>query len=1412
MKAIVPLNVAALRVSSTDSTNVVTSQAAFAGRTAAFDRLPYSTRTIQATQASTGDTIWIPLGSGSPSDPLGTGVHLHWELPEFFKRGQADQDLGAIVFPHAPTRWLVVRSLSTYNSASGSYGAPQQASWVVESDYLSAQLQTDQYNITRPAVSVPLTAPSGAPSMYMGRVVDAASWSPAGESAANYLPNYTGPGGTPLYLTSIGFVGAAFSGYYPDCRSVFGFWDTFADVSDVYAAITGNNAIKFRVSYTVIGWLPDAANDPLSGLATTVTSQYNQYVNQATAEQAKVTSTPADVFASITGNQYGWQFSDNAIAYTLDDNSQLLTSLTVPDGTLCAGVIQEVVWDQSTSPFLAAATAGQPWTDQVDIAIGNTTVEAASALVKSHLTAPGASDSVLDSYETLLDALQLGVLRDLEGQGNALATLEQTLHQGAFSQIDGGHQWTIQTKAAPGSQAPNSQAGVALTLPITLAEQLSALNTAQLAYDQARSRLTAARQQLFMDWVIYVKQLCRKPPADYVVSTNALIGFLSTASAGELRAVTSAGAAAGLLHYQTDPVTGQITGVTADGATTALASQVVTAYQAVASALSALPEDWELDAVPADPFWLPTDPVLVMEGDRLEPVRRNGPTTAIAVRADTELISALQIAGASGNWTVQAASLAQSAALPAALTGQPQGAAAVAALAEATLLDPQYATAIGTAADASAASTLAAAIAACQGGQSPLDPPVAAGLFGTVHTAGYQRTADPAQSVQAPATLTVTFTNAAKTALPPDAVGWNTQTALPEFSATRVDPFLPVWMMWQVRLDPLARDSTRSGDQSKNYDPQTLADRFILGTDEIDLSYPAPAVFTTGQLVTYSGAVVLSKKPFVSLTEQINLYLTEFPGDEADTELGNARDYLTGRKVMSQALDTFSSAQTLRTTIPQIPVQNLVVSPDLITKPIASAATATPGDNWYDTGFNALSPISTGSLSLYNYGPLRAGFAELLQLSIVDTFGQVMNLTTATTTNSGALAMTVAADLSPVAGDTANAGKAYLPPRVLAPSRVDAQWLSASYDSSVAGFTADFAETNDHPATSPVCGWIVPNHLDVSLAFYDADGSPIGSFGIEHGASVYRTWAGNTANPSSDLDTDLGTESAPLVNVNVARLMRFVAGQTAGFLSDLMGAIENSDQFVNPASFGQDAALSVLIGRPLAIVRTVQSISTSGGVLPASQADNTTADALTQAVNGKWYDYGDRQASTSAGLAHVQIPVRLGELTDIDDGLVAFLPEAAGAAPYSVVYSATAPDNGASNVIQPGADTIELTLNGPALTFTTIVDPRAPVHVNTGVLPTVTMQIPPDQYLSAMQQLAVTFTTRPVLSGQFGLRIPLPAEAGFTWKWVSSGTAPAPLSPASAPDVPSYGYSPQQLLEGWLDLIPNPSSPNGGQQ
>jgi len=73
MNAIVPINVAGLRVNNTDQSNVVNN---FKGCTAVFDQMPYQNGYENV--ASTGDHIYLPLeGEGTAHNPLGQGVHLH---------------------------------------------------------------------------------------------------------------------------------------------------------------------------------------------------------------------------------------------------------------------------------------------------------------------------------------------------------------------------------------------------------------------------------------------------------------------------------------------------------------------------------------------------------------------------------------------------------------------------------------------------------------------------------------------------------------------------------------------------------------------------------------------------------------------------------------------------------------------------------------------------------------------------------------------------------------------------------------------------------------------------------------------------------------------------------------------------------------------------------------------------------------------------------------------------------------------------------------------------------------------------------------------------------------------------------------------------------------------------------------
>ena len=119
--------------------------------------------------------------------------------------------------------------------------------------------------------------------------------------------------------------------------------------------------------------------------------------------------------------------------------------------------------------------------------------------------------------------------------------------------------------------------------------------------------------------------------------------------------------------------------------------------------------------------------------------------------------------------------------------------------------------------------------------------------------------------------------------------------------------------------------------------------------------------------------------------------------------------------------------------------------------------------------------------------------------------------------------------------------------------------------------------------------------------------------------------------------------------------------------------------------------------------------------------------------------------------------------------------------------------------------TIEVTLNQQPIAIMMLVDPRAAVHATTGILSVSELSIPPDQYSLIMNDLAVNFVTRPMLQMAQGMTVPLPAETGYAWSWITPGAAnTTPLKANAVNETPVYGYSPQTLQEGWLQLNPIP--------
>lgn len=1454
MNAIVPLNIAAIRVNQNDNNKIVGN---FQGRTTMFEKMPWAdpnvSPNIYKTQASTGDKIYRQLGvtqngdpQFSPINPLGTGIHLHWELPAYFKKGTQPSLNANFEFPAAPNRWLVTRYLSIYNPQTGTYGTPSSNSWVVESDFISPTLVD-----SRPAISVPLPANPAtgtAPYMYMGRVVNLAEWNPVLEPVGNYLPSQKGIDQKPLYLTSIGFVGAYFSSYYPECCSVFGFWDDFSDVTQVYDAITTNStAIQFRATYQVVGWINETGSDPMASVAAKVTQQYNEYAQSCLANNTVPELTPADYFESVTTDSLKWTFNTKDISYTLDSNFQIAT-LTLPDLTLCAGTAQEIVWNMNdnlgTTYFLTSGSSmvttnpSPAWTAPTELAIGNSTEEALSALLKYDMGQTTDDPDVLANYELLLDALQLGLLNNIEKTPNKLITLEEGLHQNGFSSQIGGYEWLI-TNAST-DQTGKSPQDQEVTLPIDLAEQLYLLNKAEKAYDMARGAVNIKRKQLFMDWVRYIKIFVGEAPEAWI-SPSTIQDFIWTSSGGELNDVINYANTVGLLQFTNDPDSGAINGISDPGSSVTAGSAAATLWAAYSTVVTALATfnnanptaSYVLECSKAPDFYMPAEPVLIMEGDMIEPPQRNGDGATTFVRLSQEILSQLVFTYQSNNFTVNASDLAPvvNANMPSGIQGD------IAALTgEAFVISPMLAPLITTALAAQPAQSgssnpavsspqdFTTSLMYAQGGLSPLDivpslggvaAPATTGLFEAIYAPGYIPKANSVVDVTLPLALKVAFTNAAADGWAPDNVGWNIQQALPEFSSGRMDPFMPIFMIWNVGLNPLLWEQDAA---NMVYSPTNITDFFNLDTDGVDYQYKmngnAAVSFTSADTVSYGDDSTMRSGAANVLSFQI----TNFINNNQDPNFKNVNDELAAvaktynsSKMLSQSLGSFNINQVLSSIIPQIAVENLTWGGrDSVTVKVAQAATANSNDDWYDGGFSSMEPIATGLQAQGNFGPLRSGFMNILSIELVDVFGQRMDLQSGTT--AGMLECITSYAMSPQSGDTANQGKIYLAPRLESPARMWFKWLSADFDPAVAGITDDFVEMNSHPATSPICGWVIPNHLDNDLFFYNSNGAAIGTFGIEHAGNpvvVYRTRAGNTG----DLTSDIGPQGTPNagINVHLANYMWYINSQTAAFLEDMMTAVQNAAGYIAPSNAAQDISLSVLIGSPLALTRSVITMETLGNLLPLNQADNTASSPFPQDVINQRTEYTDRMKYSSANLGNVLFPVRLGDLANLDDGLVGYLFEGTGANPYTgeAFYSPAAETGWTNGVQQPEATNLQLTLIQPPITITMLVDPRAAVHATTGVLPVNELSIPADQYSAIMNSLSVNFITRPMLQMSSGLVVPLPAEAGYSWSYINpEDNSSIPLAPNAVTQAPAYGYTPQSILEGWAVLNPSASGTN----
>lgn len=507
------------------------------------------------------------------------------------------------------------------------------------------------------------------------------------------------------------------------------------------------------------------------------------------------------------------------------------------------------------------------------------------------------------------------------------------------------------------------------------------------------------------------------------------------------------------------------------------------------------------------------------------------------------------------------------------------------------------------------------------------------------------------------------------------------------------------------------------------------------------------------------------------------------------------------------------------------------------------AMSATPWDDGIkshlgDSRHGYPSPFPDGSspTAVWDFAPLAGTFFVINKLVVIDSYGRTIDVTlangsswphdTAIPTERYFYPITAGEMASPTlqrptknspASADATERMLQLPPRVVQDSQLDFHFISNDDRN---------ANVDLSPGANPICGWVVPNHLDRSLAVYAPDGTAWGELFLARVGGTYTPrWQQDPTNPAAPASVDR------IPNVYVRGILdaldqRADSGQA---FFDFFQAIDETLWTINPRGRFQDLDLSVFVGRPLAIVRAELSLKLNG--LPYENQDwwNTFVfpDPLQDGDDGT---HPVPLGARDGGLGNYLWSIRLGSQVLRDDGLIGYYVDDSGglADSFHVFNSVVLPDGMQTTYLRqigpvgpprPGTTANYISLRfiddtvvqpdpgkNEVCRITMLVDPQGSVHGFSGLLPAVSRSVPSTLAKPALARMAYLFRAGPFLTSPDKVRIPRPSARQGTWTWFDNVIQTSTDFDQTDGRV-SFPSTPPLVKEGWLKFTPNPPLP-----
>jgi hypothetical protein len=429
---------------------------------------------------------------------------------------------------------------------------------------------------------------------------------------------------------------------------------------------------------------------------------------------------------------------------------------------------------------------------------------------------------------------------------------------------------------------------------------------------------------------------------------------------------------------------------------------------------------------------------------------------------------------------------------------------------------------------------------------------------------------------------------------------------------------------------------------------------------------------------------------------------------------------------------------------------------------------------------------------------LRAGSARLRALRVVDAFGRVLDLDE----RLDGVVVSEALRVPPEA--QSGPGELLLAPRILQAGRLLLRLLDASDDSREA--TLD--QETPANARNPLAAWLLPDHVDGALEVFDAGGEPMGQLRHETlgGGVVWEGAPGRPepvgAPPAAELSAHARAFATELVRRDATDRAAGIADGGESPLSALLRCIDTTLWTVDPLGATGAEHLSLLVGRPIAMVRAELRLEVRSDVAEYPQLDPDARAAREAALLA----FSDRA-----------FEVRLGALTRQDDGLLGYflgddytsffpvharVPLDALPATRHEGYLGPADEAPAFNSeLQPRpvtspyvvADPTVSVRPGQTLRVTLLMDPGAKVHVSSGIVPRKAIALARDWIADALERIAPSLRIGPVLVDPATVRMPQPIGLPDEQLWTRRDTPVtwrddpivAATQEALLPDVPA---------------------------